>query len=282
MKELKSLSNVLIRSERSLLKPSTNKAAIWAGHYPLVLSGQDLQTGSISPGIGKFGIYTIQTFELGCQLAVSAKESGREAKLVMMVDDHALIPLRHWYLPEEKRQRDDLILLKRKVQSAPRRLCGDGEESYLYNGVKDTAENVRAIRLKIAEYYAPFALPDELANVLVRYSLSEKDFTISKLSGQIVFAEHQYRQQFAIRYPTTDVGCAGEMGLIYEDLAAQGFDLFIGFSPKRCQGPVCHASTLHNLGAGQRMEKLLFFFSTDESTQTPQALESAGIWMHLE
>src|SRR3989344_4193348 len=177
MKRIQTLDELKIRMSNRV-RDSCKKTIIIGGHYALE---KDFKPGFLENDT--FGIFPQATFDLACGLIRTAKDSGRESKLALLVDDHSLMSMPNWYLFSQRRN--------------------------------DEAE---MIRKKVGEYFDNFQVPDKYLQILAGYGLCEKDI-LPASDSCLAFQESIYRQKFELENPGATVGCAGEYQLILKDLA---------------------------------------------------------------
>ncbi len=219
---------------------------IIAGHYPLIEIKAEVK-GSLD----SFGYFSKYTFEIACKFISKAKkENVKTPKILLLVDDHALMNMQEWYLPEFK-----------------------------------GFERAEQIRSAVEKYYKKFTIPKEYSQILKKYKLTEEILINSEETHKKVFAEHLYRlksvSEKEIIFGDHETSCAKELTQVFAEVSKKGFKQMLSFIPQRCQGPTCHAMSQNNTDnakAGRNtLEKITFFFVTDKNIKTDKQLEKAGI-----
>ncbi len=128
--------------------------AIMGGHYAL---DKGCTPGILPESRASFGVFPLCTMDLAAQLVRYSKDRNKDARLVMVVDDHSQMPDLLWYM------HDDFA--------------------------------ASTLRAKIEPYFAKYQLPIEYKDIFLKYSLTKKDMLASPHS--VAFQESRYRQQFA-------------------------------------------------------------------------------------
>ena len=194
-----------------------DKVAIICAHHPIA---RNSNSGKFSPAIkprqeGSFGYFTEFTAKLGARLLAQGIMFGVETKIALIVDDHSMVGEPEWFFMKD-------------AAAAHGAKKPDSELARIVNGVMEAR--------------ASYTLPE----CLKKWFITEKNMVFSNESGKYVFWESDYRLKFGREYPDEKIGCAGEVNLIFRELAEKGFNNVIAFFPLRCQGPVCHAATEYN------------------------------------
>lgn len=211
----------LERQLQSDILSSEGTIAVLAGHFPVVLD----ETGTIVSDIDhSFGVFPRFSFALGCRLVSFAKQHGKNAKLVLVVDDHSLLPNENWFL--------------------------------------DADAGSKEVGVAVGRFFDAFEIPPGFQTILEQNGLSENDFARTS-DKKIFFQESAFRLDF-FHKTGLKPGCAGEVKLIWEDLARQGIRHFIGFIPERCKSPTCTAVNFYGREKDNPALKLgLVFLSSD-------------------
>lgn len=206
--------------------------AIVGGHYPLSQSGQ---AAFMPEDEDSFGCFSEFTLDLALNTISYAKYRGKDAKLVVLVDDHSQMPDPHWYMHDEP----------------------------VAQGIQDIVD----------KYFSNFKLPAKFQEQIENYHLGLDDILPSNFGP--VFQESKYRTAFADQYPGVAVGCAGEYTLILQELAKNGIASYIGLIPERCQSPTCNATSRFHLTKDvPKMKVFHAYFSTGLETPTDMLYES--------
>jgi hypothetical protein len=172
---------------------------IIGGHYPITEKGEAAFTTEDKDSFGCFSSFTL---DLSLDALLYAKKRQKDAKLVVVVDDHAMMHTdKEWYL-------------------------------------HDTPQ-AKKIRETVEQYFSDFQLPKEFQTMMQEKGLSLD--AILKSEKGLAFQESWYREQFAQQYPGVLVGCAGEYTLILRELAKRGVSSVIALIPDRCKTPTCNA-----------------------------------------
>ncbi|MBU0906871.1 MAG: hypothetical protein KKD18_03390 [Nanoarchaeota archaeon] len=213
--------------------------AVIGGHFPLE---KDYRAGVRMDDT--FGIFPQYTFDLACRAVRGAKGEGREAGLVLLVDDHVLMTPRDWYAQS---RRDDL--------------------------------QAQEVRKKVGAFFSGFEIPEEYTGIMAQRGVGEGDI-IRAQPEMMPFQESKYREEFEAQNPGVPIGCAGEYELILRDLARRGYQKIIGIIPQRCLGPTCSAVTNYGLkrkqaGGIPKIEVVHFYLPTDSEIDSVEGLDKA-------
>ena len=224
---------------RNLAVTTKGRAAVIAGHF--TLNEEGMPETAVD---GAFGIFPKFTMEIGCSIVKEAKGLGKDVKLMILVDDHSIMPNKSWWMPS--------------FREDP--LCEE-------------------IRANVEKFFASSRIPENLREIMERFDLSEEDVFWAN-DRCIAFQESRFREIFSKENEGMPIGCAGEVSIILRDLAQRGVTRVIGFIPIRCQGPICSSMNMFNIfrknSEDIRGVDISFaFFETDSSISTVEDLQKS-------
>ncbi|MFH1770669.1 MAG: hypothetical protein ABH828_03870 [archaeon] len=213
--------------------------AIIGGHYPVNRIGN---AATHPCDYNSFGIFPIQTLHIASEMISFAKDKGKEAGLVLLVDDHTNMGYNQWYMSDSK------------------------------------ADHFVKFKNRINDYFENFTIPENFQNILEQYGLNQSDIIPSKQG--LAFQESFYRKKFAEKtgeYP----GCAGEYGLVLDELVELGFGKLIALLPNRCQKPTSIAANkFRQYTPTSNMRVIHAYLSSNENNETPEQLLDYTIKEH--
>jgi hypothetical protein len=253
------------------LNPEQHKIAIICAHHPIV---RDPFTGKFYPATeplqkGSFGHFTEVTANLGATLMWEARLKGFPADIALILDNHSLAGDPEWFiflnrLAGEYAKKSGAPVPAQKVFSKEER-----EQAAERYAKEHQGSELAKLLTGMVKVHHTYSLPD----CLTRHLVSETDMVTSDQSGKPWFFESDYRLAFGSQYPDEKVGCAGEVNLIFRELAEKGYNLVIAFFPLRCQGPVCHAASETNIwlkqSGGKKQVKLIVTLGTEAHESDP-------------
>jgi hypothetical protein len=214
--------NKIIQSEselESILKEDVDESKkelrIVAGHLPLLYNDNGPGNRSVELGVDRWGEFSPYTFELGAKLLQYTQDSGREGKLVVIVDDDVELPR------SEKNGR--IVRQDKGWHRRPRN---------------------RILRSS--------ALPEQYQEILEKYDLTKEDLVTQERKGNqtVLLSEKMLKAEAE----QTGLVAPNECSLAYKGLLLNSkyFDKdkhrLISFIPGQCKGNICEGVLDTNLG----------------------------------
>ncbi|MGV8161861.1 MAG: hypothetical protein ACP5N2_00835 [Candidatus Nanoarchaeia archaeon] len=183
-----------------------NSIKIIAGHLPLIYAKQE--GNKLNLGVNRWGLFSEYTFALGTELLTDTINIGKEAELLVVVDDLVEIPLKE---KNGKIIRDDKAWMKTKRK----------------------------------RFYSGSHLPQEYLNILANYGWSEDVIAEQRRNGgsySNLISEKMTKANAISKGLIAPNECAQSYkGLIYDK---QFFDTckdaLIAFVPGQCKGNICN------------------------------------------
>jgi hypothetical protein len=183
---------------------------IFGGHLPLLYHDEGIGKKSVEFSVDIWGNFSNYTFELSCMALKYAKEKGKDAKIMVVVDDIVEIPIKKAY--------------------------EDG---------KVERENVtKVLKIKRKQLYDSGKIPESYENILSQYGLTKNDLlTHKRKSGN----ETNMISEISIKAIANENGfiskneCAqAYKGIIYnKDFFNIEKYYLISFIPGQCKGNIC-------------------------------------------
>jgi hypothetical protein len=158
-------------------------------------------------GVNRWGEFSNYTFELAVSLLRYVKDSKKEGKLILLVDDLVELP--------QKQKEDRFVRVDTKWKQKARK-----------------------------RFYPLNELPESYLTVLENYNFSERDFVVQQRtieSNSIFISEKMARARALERGYTAPNECSqAYKGVIYDpEFFVVANDYLVSFIPGQCKGNVC-------------------------------------------
>lgn len=144
---------MIIQNERELeevinktINETDKSIKIIGGHLPLLYHNEGKGKKSVEFGVDRWGEFSNYTFELSCRALKYAKDQGKEAKIILLVDDLVEIPIKKFY--------------------------EDGKT------VRETV--TKTLKRKRSQLYDSGIIPESYENILSQYDLTKDDLVTHK------------------------------------------------------------------------------------------------------
>ena len=196
---------------------------IMAGHMPLLYVDEGPGQRKAELDSSRWGSFSTYTFELGAKVLQYAKSSGKDGKLMLIVDDIV-------ELPEMEK---------------------DGK---IYRNDKSWTKRARK------KFYETGNLPDTFEEILSKYDLSVKDLVFQKRKeGETPLISEKLAKAKGLEkgiVAPNECSQAYKGVLFDDDLFSMEHDYLIGFVPGQCKGNLCEGL----LKAPEGLSSLHVFF----------------------
>ncbi len=204
MRRIQNESEMMDALKNDVLSTSKQNIKIFAGHLPLLYIDEGAGRRSVRLGIDRWGVFSTHTFELGCTLLKTAQEAGKNAQLILLVDD------------DDELKRDE-------------------------NGIRRDETKWKSPRRK---FYATAELPSEYKQILAKHALDESCLVKIENSQGVVSSLISERlikrkaEQIGIVAPN-ECSKAYKGILLLGSMFSKDEDYLVSFMPGQCKGNIC-------------------------------------------
>ena len=188
--------------EQDIISTQKPRIQLLAGHAPLLYCGREDEGGSAELGVHRWGAFSPHTFELGARLARYAIDAGKEANIMLVVDD--------------------LIEMPRKQ-----------------DGTRDERSWVRSAQKR---FYRTQDLPEEYVKILEAYGVRDCLAKQQRSFGATEMISERALKIDAIRtgiIGPNECSQAYNALLNNQELFDQTTDYLVGLIPGQCKGNIC-------------------------------------------